>query len=46
MSNIIAHKHAHFFHSSEQQANSAKLGMWLFLVTEVFFSVGSLWATP
>lgn len=40
MSNIIAHKHAHFFHSSEQQANSAKLGMWLFLVTEVLLFSG------
>jgi cytochrome c oxidase subunit 3 len=40
MSNIIAHKHAHFFHSSAQQANSAKLGMWLFLVTEVLLFSG------
>ena len=40
MSNIIPHKHAHFFYSAQQQANSAKLGMWLFLVTEVLLFSG------
>jgi cytochrome c oxidase subunit 3 len=40
MSTIIEHKHAHHFYSAEQQASSAKLGMWLFLVTEVLLFSG------
>jgi cytochrome c oxidase subunit 3 len=40
MSNIIIHKHAHHFYDAEQQASSAKLGMWLFLVTEVLLFSG------
>jgi len=40
MSSIIAHKHAHFFHSADQEASSAKLGIWLFLVTEVLLFSG------
>jgi cytochrome c oxidase subunit 3 len=40
MSSITIHQHAHHFHDAEQQANSAKLGMWLFLVTEVLLFSG------
>ena len=40
LSTIVKHKHAHFFHSAAQQAESAKLGMWLFLVTEVLLFSG------
>ena len=39
-----AHEHpkflAHHFKSSEQQFDSGKLGMWLFLITEVMFFSG------
>jgi cytochrome c oxidase subunit 3 len=31
---------AHHFHTVQQQVDSAKLGMWLFLVTEVLFFSG------
>ena len=34
-----AHLHAHFF-TSKQQADSAKLGMWLFLAQEILFFSG------
>ena len=40
LSTIVKHKHAHFFHAAAQQAESAKLGMWLFLVTEVLLFSG------
>ena len=40
MSSITIHQHAHHFYDSEQQASSAKLGMWLFLVTEVLLFSG------
>jgi cytochrome c oxidase subunit 3 len=40
MSSITLHEHAHHFHDAEQQASSAKLGMWLFLVTEVLLFSG------
>lgn len=40
MSSITVHQHAHHFHDAEQQASSAKLGMWLFLVTEVLLFSG------
>ena len=40
MSSIVIHEHAHHFYDAEQQANSAKLGMWLFLVTEVLLFSG------
>lgn len=40
MSTIITHEHAHHFYDKEQQASSAKLGMWLFLVTEVLLFSG------
>jgi len=35
-----AHDHAHQFDSAEQQKESATLGMWLFLVTEIMFFGG------
>jgi cytochrome c oxidase subunit 3 len=40
MSTIIEHHHAHHFYDRGQEANSAKLGMWLFLVTEVLLFSG------
>jgi len=40
MSSITIHHHAHHFYDAEQQASSAKLGMWLFLVTEVLLFSG------
>ena len=40
MSTVITHHHAHHFYDKEQEASSAKLGMWLFLVTEVLLFSG------
>ena len=40
LSTIVKHKHEHFYYSAAQQAESAKLGMWLFLVTEVLLFSG------
>ena len=40
MSTVITHHHAHHFYDREQEASSAKLGMWLFLVTEVLLFSG------
>jgi cytochrome c oxidase subunit 3 len=40
MSTIITHHHAHHFYDNQQEASSAKLGMWLFLVTEVLLFSG------
>lgn len=39
-SGIIKHKHKFFFNSARQQKASAKLGMWLFLITEVLLFSG------
>ncbi len=37
MANIIKHKVAHHFANSDQEFESAKLGMWIFLGQEVLF---------
>lgn len=37
---IVKHHHEHFFYSALQEKQSAKLGMWLFLVTEVLLFSG------
>jgi cytochrome c oxidase subunit 3 len=40
MSSIVNHEVAHHFYDGKQESNSAKLGMWLFLVTEVLLFSG------
>lgn len=40
MSTIVKHEVGHHFESAKQEFNSAKLGMWLFLVTEVLLFGG------
>lgn len=40
MSTIVKHHHAHHFASSAQEFSAAKMGMWLFLVTEVLLFSG------
>ncbi len=40
MSTLVRHEVAHHFHSADQESSSAKLGMWLFLVTEVLLFSG------
>lgn len=40
MSTIVKHQVAHHFHDAKQESSSAKLGMWLFLVTEVLLFSG------
>lgn len=40
MSSIVRHKVGHHFYDGAQEASSAKLGMWLFLVTEVLLFSG------
>jgi cytochrome c oxidase subunit 3 len=40
MSSIVRHKVGHHFYDAAQEASSAKLGMWLFLVTEVLLFSG------
>ena len=34
------HEHEHFFYDNQQEASSAKLGVWLFLVTEILLFSG------
>ena len=38
--NIVEHKVAHHFQNAEQELQSAKLGMWLFLCTEIMLFGG------
>lgn len=40
MSTIVKHQVAHHFYDAAQESSSAKLGMWLFLVTEVLLFSG------
>jgi len=42
MSDFLLHKHEHehFFYNNQQEASSAKLGVWLFLVTEILLFSG------
>ncbi|MCB9544346.1 MAG: cytochrome c oxidase subunit 3 family protein [Myxococcales bacterium] len=40
MSSIVKHHVAHHFHDRAQESGSAKMGMWLFLVTEVLLFSG------
>lgn len=40
MSSIVKHHVAHHFYDGEQEFSSAKMGMWLFLVTEVLLFSG------
>lgn len=40
MSSIVKHHVAHHFYDGHQESSSAKLGMWLFLVTEVLLFSG------
>ena len=37
---ILKHHQAHFFHDRKQERSAAKLGMWLFLVTEILLFSG------
>ena len=40
MSSIVKHHVAHHFYDGHQESSSAKLGMWLFLCTEVLMFSG------
>jgi len=40
MSTIVKHHHAHHFANSAQEFSASKMGMWLFLVTEVLLFSG------
>jgi cytochrome c oxidase subunit 3 len=40
MNTIVKHHHAHHFASAAQEFSAAKMGMWLFLVTEVLLFSG------
>lgn len=40
MTTIVRHEVAHHFESAEQEFSAAKMGMWLFLVTEVLLFSG------
>jgi len=40
MSTIVKHHHAHHFANAAQEFSAAKMGMWLFLVTEVLLFSG------
>jgi len=40
MSSIVKHQVAHHFYDSRQESGSAKMGIWLFLVTEVLLFSG------
>jgi cytochrome c oxidase subunit 3 len=40
MSSVVRHEHAHHFESAAQEFSAAKMGMWLFLVTEILLFSG------